>query len=134
MKKQTAVAIVIFCISMIILSAAWSLATDRSPITTVPSSSEINTLIYSTANEGSSQEIRDNSSLPIQVSSQSISGYMLKVYNGKIGVFKIGENSPIEELDVCIEDLPTADRFILQKGVYAEDKETLHRIMEDYES
>ena len=60
--------------------------------------------------------------------------YILKAYEGHIGIFRKGESIPIEEMDVSLEDLPQADQEMLREGIPAKDKESLRSIMEDYES
>ena len=61
-------------------------------------------------------------------------GYMLREYDGMIGVFMIGRNEPISVIKVDLRTLPDSDRSELVSGVYAADDEELSRRIEDYSS
>lgn len=145
MKKTTIAAVTAGCAGVILLAAIWIAVSARRPAPVVSSSSALSISTNSTANSESSQEILTNSSsVPSVLSSQESpgsssqkeedEGYILKSYNGRIGIFRTGENTPIEELDVDLENLPEADQKLLSEGIPAKDKETLRAIMEDYES
>ena len=134
MKKTTITAIAAGCVAVILLAAVWITVASRQTAPAVSSSSALSIPTNSTANGESSQEILANSSSSPEVSEPIEAGYVLKAYKGRIGIFKAGEDTPIEELDVDLEDLPEADQELLRKGVFAEDKESLRAIMEDYES
>ncbi len=56
--------------------------------------------------------------------------YMVKEYNGKIGVFK--ENALIYTMDVHIFTLPEYDKNLLACGIKAEGIDELYRILGEY--
>lgn len=63
--------------------------------------------------------------------------YVLKEYDGKIGVFYQNpkNNNEIKEIiDVNIQHLRQEDRELLQKGIMVESNEELAQIIEDYSS
>ncbi|MBE6662964.1 MAG: hypothetical protein E7602_00500 [Ruminococcaceae bacterium] len=56
--------------------------------------------------------------------------YILKDYNGKIGVFE--NNSLIYTLDTYIFTLPEKDKKLLSEGICVSSKEELYQILEEY--
>ena len=98
------------------------------------SSSPSNILSNSTANSVSSQEAPpiSSSTPPKEVSTSS--GYFVQSYEGHIGIFRNGEDKPMEETQVELNALPEADQILLQEGIYAESEAELRQIIEDYES
>lgn len=62
-----------------------------------------------------------------------ISGYIIKDYEGKIAVFDINdEEKPSKIIPISVKDLPEADKNLLKEGIFAENKEVLNSILEDY--
>lgn len=61
-------------------------------------------------------------------------GYVLREYDGAIGVFKAGVSEPVAVIDIDTRTLPERDRAALILGVYAADDEELNRRIEDYSS
>ncbi len=134
MKKTTITAVAAGCTVVILIAAIWIASAAKPSETAVSSSSTPSMTINSTANEESSQEILANSSVSEPSSVPEDTGYVLRAYEGHIGIFRTGEDTPIEEMDVKLESLPEADQKLLEEGIPAKDKETLRSIMEDYES
>lgn len=66
-------------------------------------------------------------------SKPSTKGYILKEYNGCLGIFKGDYTNPIEILDVKINALPERDAEKLKKGITADTLEEIISIAEDYE-
>ncbi len=60
--------------------------------------------------------------------------YVLKEYQGHVGVFRYGYTSPSEILDALISDLPAHDREELKSGVYVYSDDELQQRIEDYDS
>ena len=114
MKKTTITAVAVGCAAVILLAAIWIASAARPSETVVSSSSAPSSSKMDSAPEET--------------------GYVLKAYKGRIGIFRAGEETPIEEMDVKLESLPEADQQLLIEGIPAKDKETLRSIMEDYES
>lgn len=65
--------------------------------------------------------------------SQSPKGYIVREYNGKIGVFARGSNVLQETLNVRVSDLPILDRQRLNSGIIAQNDEQLCKIIEDFD-
>lgn len=58
--------------------------------------------------------------------------YIVKEYEGKIGVFLYGEESPMRVYQVPVEQLPEYDVLQLKKGIRIANDEELFQIIEDY--
>ena len=56
--------------------------------------------------------------------------YILKDYNGKIGVFE--NDSLIYTLDTYIFTLPEKDKKLLSEGICVSSKEELYQMLEEY--
>ena len=65
--------------------------------------------------------------------SQIPRGYVVREYNGKIGVFVRGSNVLQETLNVRVSDLPILDRERLGSGIIAQNDEQLCKIIEDFD-
>ena len=85
--------------------------------------------IYSTPNIDASQE---NSEIPAtaEVNPQ----FVIREYQGHIGVFRNGNEYPFEVLEVEVSSFPIADQLLLANGISAESQSEVNRILEDYES
>ena len=60
--------------------------------------------------------------------------YILREYQGRLGVFKPGSETPEQVVDLLIELLPAFDRAELRTGVPVADDAELSRALEDYTS
>lgn len=60
-------------------------------------------------------------------------GYVVREYNGKIGIFQQKSNVLQETLNVRVSDLPILDRQRLSSGIVAESDEQLCKIIEDFD-
>ena len=88
-----------------------------------------NVLVYSTADPTSSQEMRSNRA---ESTTQAGSAYTVRAFEGEIGVFKGDAATPLEVYAVNVDTLPAADRFLLNAGIPAENRQEVRRILEDY--
>ena len=61
-------------------------------------------------------------------------GYLLREYDGMIGVFEVGKSEPLDVIKVDLRTLPESDRNALIRGIYAADDEELSRRIEDFSS
>ncbi len=61
-------------------------------------------------------------------------GFIVKEYDGLIGIFVPGENLPTELTKIETKYLPNADRMELKKGIFTENSEELAMILEDFGS
>jgi len=62
----------------------------------------------------------------------SVNTYILREYEGKIGIFSADETLPDEILDVFVFTLPDADRQALRCGIRVYSEEALQRLIEDF--
>lgn len=58
--------------------------------------------------------------------------YILKEYNGQIGIFKAGEETPFKTVEIDLSDLPQGDAEMLKKGIRLYDEQSLQKAVEDY--
>lgn len=58
--------------------------------------------------------------------------YILKEYNGQIGVFKQGESTPFKTVETDLSELPKGDTEMLKKGIRLYDEQSLQKAVEDY--
>lgn len=66
---------------------------------------------------------------------QARSGYLLRSWDGFIGVFCPPDaDEPVAVTDIRVRDLPLSDRIALNGGVAAEDYGRVIRLLEDYGS
>lgn len=95
------------------------------------------TLILAISIRGRLDTVRDNTvALSSQLSLLSVdtssgSGFMIKEYNGVIGIFD-GDGALQDILDVDIKSLPEADRVMLRAGIWATSRRELASLIEDY--
>ena len=64
--------------------------------------------------------------------SQNETAYILREYDGRLGVFEPGGAVPQTVLDIYIHNLPETDQQALKQGVVAENYAALIRLIEDY--
>ena len=84
---------------------------------------------YSTSNGESSQE---NVSRPVMTSRED--AYVMRTYEGKIGIFKNEDSTPFQVIEVEVASLPETDRLLLENGISFTDVSKLRQAIEDYES
>ena len=87
---------------------------------------EKNLTEYYTPNAAASQENRGET--PSREES-----YLVTVYDGKIGVFREGEDEPFLTADTEVYLLPREDVAILEKGIRAQGFGAVKSILEDYQ-
>lgn len=89
-----------------------------------------------------SKQLESQQSDPAQTVYQSQSeeappseaAYILREYDGRLGVFAPGSALPQTVIDIYIKNLPATDQQALKKGVAAENYAALVRLIEDYVS
>lgn len=75
-----------------------------------------------------SEVIRDD-----ELSSDNEQYYYLREYQQRLAVYKGEEKTPFYITDIHISRLPKADQLtITGKGIRAEDKKSLNRLLEDF--
>ena len=127
MKKIAALLIATVVIIIIIVLAI----SYRNHNSSDPTSSQTESKqVYSTSNMVSSQE-SESSQLPVSVIPER---YVLKEYQGYIGVFEEGKDTPLKIIETEVALLPETDQAQLEEGIVVVGKEELARITEDYGS
>ena len=58
--------------------------------------------------------------------------FIIRAYDGKLAIYKNGDASPFEVLDVYIFTLPEHDRKLLNAGIGVDSTDELRSIIEDY--
>lgn len=71
---------------------------------------------------------------PVSSETELTDGYLLREYDGMIGIFTVGEKEPLSVIKVDLRTLPESDRAALVSGIYAADDEELNRRIEDFSS
>lgn len=59
--------------------------------------------------------------------------YILKEYQGKVGVFEPGEETPEEVLDIDPTILPETDQEDLRNGILIDNADDLRALIEDFD-
>ena len=97
---------------------------------------------YFTLNPTASQENTENNE-STQISSTAVispaddnaqNTYIVKTYNGIIGVFADQSETPIQTVEVTVSSLPEGDQQSLEEGISVKGTNALRRLLEDYES
>ena len=88
-----------------------------------------NILYNSTAIASSSQE---SSGIIAMASKTDV--YMLKEYEGRIGVYHNDDDIPYQQIDVDVSSLPDADQKLLKDGIKVYSIQDLNNRIEDYAS
>lgn len=133
-QKYTRLCVGATLVALAVAAAACSIKLERAAAQARPAQShqavqgqpEKNLTEYYTPNPGASQE---NSG---ETASQEES-YLVTVYNGKIGVFREGEDEPFLTADTEVYLLPREDVAILEKGIRAQSFGAVKGILEDYQ-
>ena len=61
-----------------------------------------------------------------------IFGFLLGVQNGLVALWEDGKPEPIRVFPYSADNLPTADRQALEKGIHLDNRLQLLRLIEDY--
>lgn len=61
-------------------------------------------------------------------------GYILKLYQNKLCVFKEGSSTPMETYDITADRFTPYDQELLKEGLAAADEQALRKLLEDYTS
>lgn len=60
--------------------------------------------------------------------------YTLRDYNGRIALFKYGENSPYQVYDIQVDSLPEKDVKTIKNGINISSEKELEQLINDYTS
>ncbi len=116
-SKKALIAIMTVAIAAMTISSA-------TLILAISIQGRIETVCYNTAEMSSQLSSRSNDTW-------SSSGFMIKEYNGVIGIFD-SAGALQDILDVDIKSLPEADRVMLGAGIWAASERELASLIEDY--
>lgn len=94
------------------------------------SANHTNVSSHFTSIEPSSQE---SSAIIAAASKQDDSLYIVKEYDGHIGVFRAEDKLPFEEINIDVSIFPEEDQKLLHDGIEARGTAELTRVIEDYE-
>ena len=116
-----------------VLLAACLLFADKAqkPVDAASASSACSISNYCTANAASSQE--SGASEPTGSSSSAEIFYIVREYNGHIGVFRENETEPFRVIDTDVKLLPAADQKSLALGKRAATLSEVEKLLEDYD-
>lgn len=121
----------LFCatlILIIVIFAGFPHKFTSGKTSTAPRSSNI--LYNNTVNKSSSQ---GNSEAAAGVSTKASEFYIVKEYNGHIGVFKNGEDKPYKEYNVPVDTLPMTNQIKLQSGYKEANMDDVEKLIEDFD-
>lgn len=127
MKKSVAAILLIAAVFLVILLYVRYPKTQPSSSSLSSKSVSSNIIYNSTPIASSSQE---SSEINAMVSNL----YIVKEYQGIIGVFYNNDTSPFRQIDVDVATLPQADQKALKTGIKVFSMDKLNQIIEDYES
>ena len=133
-QKYTWLCVGATVVALLVSAAAFSAKEERAAAQARPAQShqavqgqpEKNLTEYYTPNAAASQE--NSGETPSREES-----YLVTVYDGKIGVFREGEDEPFLTADTEVYLLPREDVAILEKGIRAQGFGAVKSILEDYQ-
>ncbi len=126
MKKGLMVTL---CFAVLTVSAIFLISGGtRQQVKTLSASSSKSMSSYCTANTVSSQESSSSAA-----SAQAAACFIVKEYNGHIGVYRSGESTPFREYNTDVQILPKADRTALEHGKTVHTMAEVEKIVEDYD-
>lgn len=126
MKKA---APLLLCAAAVIITAILILNSPGQQPKPLPASSEKSMSYYFTSNTPSSQE--NGSTAPAQAGKNDI--YLVKEYQGHIGVYRNHETKPFKEYDTDVLILPKSDQIELKQGKTAHTMAEVEKMVEDYD-
>lgn len=126
MKKATAV---LLCAAAVIFTASFLLNGPKQQTKTLSVSSKKSTSYYSTSNTVSSQE--NGITAPTQAGKSDT--YIVKEYEGHIGVYRNNETKPFKEYDTDVLILPKSDQVKLKQGKTAHTMAEVEKMVEDFD-
>ncbi len=114
-----------------VLAATLLVAIPLSTATRKAQNTPSDVFVYSNANATASQETASFGGIG---TTSSPPAYVVRSYEGEIGIFRGQSETPEQVLSVPVDSLPATDRLLLQAGIPAQNEGELRRILEDYES
>ena len=62
----------------------------------------------------------------------ALASFLLGIHDGRLTLWREGEDHPEQIYDIREDSLPPADRLILRRGIRVESREELWTILENY--
>ena len=123
--------ILLGCAAALVICAALlpSPSGERRQGEKISASSEKNTLSYSTSNAPSSQ----GSASAAEALTSGADLYIVREYEGHIGVYRDGAAAPFREYSTDVSVLPKADQSSLRQGKVLHSMAEVEKLMEDYD-
>lgn len=124
-KKPTLLLLLVAAGALVTACAAFSLRQEAA----VPAQAGTtqNDMSYYTPKPAASQES------PASAQPEPDGPYRVALYEGKIGVFQLGDTKPFLTADVDVYLLPEEDIALLRKGLTVQSLTEVKSILEDYE-
>lgn len=60
--------------------------------------------------------------------------YIIREYDGRIGIFISGDNQPVKVIQVYVIHLPESDRMKLRQGITVNSRSELGKLINDFSS
>lgn len=130
-KKYTLILLLVTAGALIVCAAAFSI--KQAALAAHAKSQDMVTEHYTPKQAASQETPAPQKATPTPAPQEAPSGYVVKVYDGKIGVFKAGGEAPVLVSEVEAYLLPQGDIELLQKGIPAASLSEARSILEDYE-
>ena len=127
-RNATALCALATAAALLVAGAAQSLKREAVQAQGQPVSTKNSFSSYYTPKASASQEI-PGASLPV---TQEEERYRVTLYEGKIGVFRGGEDEPFLIADVSAYLLPEEDVEILRRGIEVDSFTGVKQVLEDY--
>jgi len=130
-KKYTLILLLVTAGALIVCAAAFSI--KQAALAANAKSGDVVTEHYTPKQAASQETPAPQKATPVPSSQEAPADYVVKVYDGKIGVFKTGSEAPVLVSEVEAYLLPEGDIELLQKGIPAATFSEARAILEDYE-
>lgn len=66
--------------------------------------------------------------------SAAVQGYVVRACGGKVAIYAVSGDTPLEVLNVYVDTLPQAEQQKLQKGIHVRTRQELLALEENYTS
>ncbi len=130
-KKYTLILLLVTAGALIVCAAAFSI--KQAALAANAKSEDMVTEHYTPKQAASQETPAPQKATPSPAPPEAAKSYVVTVYDGKIGVFKTGSETPVLISEVEAYLLPQGDIELLQKGIPAATLSEARAILEDYE-
>ncbi len=130
-KKYTLILLLVTAGALIVCAAAFSI--KQAALAANAKSEDVVTEHYTPKQAASQETPAPQKATPSPAPQEAANSYVVTVYDGKIGVFRTGRETPVLISEVEAYLLPQGDIELLQKGIPAATLSEARAILEDYE-